>query len=295
VLVALATPIGALLLARRNLRLGRGDRKSAFRVAAFVFTTYTLARFFRADHVSAPVDEVWIVIKLLSYPALWALLAWLMYLGLEPYARRRWPRVLISWKRAVSGRLGDPLVGRDVLLGATAGTLCLVLIRASGVAGLMQGSPLNAETFIYGPTLTSLSQVFFRLFVNQYSAVQFGLIYLFLLVLLRVALRSTAAAVVVWSVLASAPLVGGNPQVEWAFGVVRAATMLLVLMRVGLLGFVTMLFILYSTVEIPLPAGPAGLVRLQGWPVMLFSLGLAVYGFYVSLGGKSPFGRALED
>jgi hypothetical protein len=295
VAVALATPVGALLLARRNLKLGRGDRKAAFRVAVVVFVTYTLARLCRADHVSAPVDEVWILIKLLSYPALWAILAWLMYLGLEPYARRRWPRVLISWKRVFSGQFGDPLVGRDVLLGVTAGALGLAAIRLSGLAAAAQGTPLNAEAFVYGPTLTSLSQVFFRLFVNQYSAVQYGLMYLFLLVLLRVALRSTAAAVLVWCVLAAAPLAGGNPQVEWAFGALRAGLMLLVLMRVGLLGLVTMLFILYATIEVPLLPDVHAWYAFRGWPVILFGIGLAIYGFFISLGGKSPFGRALED
>ncbi len=47
---------------------------------------------------------------------------WLIYLALEPFARRRWPEMLISWSRAISGRLRDPLVGRDVLIGAAVGT-----------------------------------------------------------------------------------------------------------------------------------------------------------------------------
>ena len=33
----------------------------------------------------------------------------------------------------------------------------------------------------------------------------------------------------------------------------------------------------------------------SGLPVLGFALGLAVYGFYASLGGKSPFGRALLE
>ena len=63
--VALTIPTGALLLARRNLRLGRGDRKGAFRVAAFVFASYgkhgylaenTLAK---AMRVVPAADAVW--------------------------------------------------------------------------------------------------------------------------------------------------------------------------------------------------------------------------------------------
>ena len=42
--------VGAML-ARRNLRLGRGDRRGAFRLAAFVFAAWAVAWFFGAHHV----------------------------------------------------------------------------------------------------------------------------------------------------------------------------------------------------------------------------------------------------
>ena len=47
VVLALAMPLGGVLLARRNLRLGRGDRAGAFRVALVVFVAYSVARLFR--------------------------------------------------------------------------------------------------------------------------------------------------------------------------------------------------------------------------------------------------------
>ena len=115
--LALAMPLGGILLARHNLRLGRGDQKGAFRVALFVFVTYALARLIRADHVTLPAQELWILIKVLAYPCFWAMQVWLLYMALEPYARRRWPQMLISWKRLLAGRLQDPLVGRDILIG----------------------------------------------------------------------------------------------------------------------------------------------------------------------------------
>ena len=39
------------VLARRNLRLGRGDRQGAFRLAAFVFAAWAVSWFFGAHHV----------------------------------------------------------------------------------------------------------------------------------------------------------------------------------------------------------------------------------------------------
>ena len=61
----------------------------------------------------------------------WALLVasccWVGYLAAEPYVRRRWPRVLVSWVRVLAGRVRDPLVGRDVLIGCVGGTMLAVL------------------------------------------------------------------------------------------------------------------------------------------------------------------------
>ena len=45
-------------------------------------------------------------------------LVWIFYMALEPYVRRIWPEMVISWSRLLAGRWFDPLVGRDVLAGA---------------------------------------------------------------------------------------------------------------------------------------------------------------------------------
>ena len=121
VILALAMPLGGVLLARRNIRLGRGDRKGAFRVALFVFLAYAIARAVprrpRVELRPGAVDPD----QGLGLPLFWAAQVWLLYMALEPFARRRWPHVLISWKRLLAGKLRDPLVGRDVLLGSAMG------------------------------------------------------------------------------------------------------------------------------------------------------------------------------
>ena len=58
-LIFYAVPIGAsLFLARRNLKLGRGDRKNAFRMAVFVFTSTVAAWFAGATHVLDANNEL---------------------------------------------------------------------------------------------------------------------------------------------------------------------------------------------------------------------------------------------
>jgi hypothetical protein len=42
-------------------------------------------------------------------------------LALEPVVRRRWPGRITAWNRPLDGRLGDPMVGRDLLIGLAFG------------------------------------------------------------------------------------------------------------------------------------------------------------------------------
>jgi len=300
-LLALAMPIGGVLLARHNLRLGRVDCKGAFRVALFVFVTYALARLFRADHVAAFADELWILIKILAYPAFWAAQVWLLYTALEPYVRRRWPHMLISWKRLLGGAFDDPLVGRDILIGAAAGTL-LILIYLSGLvlpralAGVTTiALPGLSRPFLDGPTLTSLSQVLFRLFVNQFSAVLFAMVFLFVLTLLRMVLRRDWLAGLAWAAIMAAPIVGEGPTIGWVAGGCRALILLLVLRRGGLLSLAVALVYMFSLIEVPITLDLGAWYAPRALPVVTVLVGLALYGFRTSLGGKPVFGSSLLD
>jgi len=295
-ILALAMPVGGVLLARRNLRLGRGDRTGAFRVALVVFLAYAGARMFRADHV-AGAEELWILIKVLAYPSFWALVVWILYMALEPYARRRWPHVLISWKRLLAGGLRDPLVGRDVLLGALMGLLLAAGFRLFWLAPEWQGRPSSIpDIFIYGPTLTDLRHAAgFRLFVNLFSSVLYALVFLFILVLLRVVVRKQWIAALLWCVLLAAPIRSGEPALEWIYGGLRALTLYMLLTRCGLLAFATAFFFMFTTFEALLTLELSAWYAPRGLPIVLVFAGLLAYGFHTSLAGKPPFGKALLE
>jgi hypothetical protein len=295
-ILALSLPLGGVYLARRNLRLGRGDRQGAFRVALFVFATYSVARILRMDHVSNFAQELALLIQALAYPAFFAGLVWVLYLAVEPYARRRWPHMLISWKRLLAGKLRDPMVGRDLLIGGAVGVALFVLFYASLVAPPLLGRPApTPQRFVHGPTLAHLSQVGFRIFVNQYSGVLYAMVFLFMLVLLRVILRRQWLAVLAWCALVGNPLIDADPLTEWLFGIARALLLLLVLMRGGLLALAAALVYLFTLIESPLT------LHLDAWyagrqvPVLLVLGGVAAYAFHTALGGKALFGNASLD
>jgi serine/threonine-protein kinase len=295
-IVSLVMPLGGFLLVRRNLRLGRGDRKGAFRVALFVLAAYSVARLFRADHASAFADELWILITVFAYPSLWALWVWLLYMALEPYARRRFPHVLISWKRLLSGKLGDPMVGRDLLLGAAAGVMLLLAFTASILGAAYLGFVSETPGVqVHGPTLAHLKQVGFRLFVNQFSAVLFSMTFLFLLVLLRMVVRRQWLAAAIWCLMVAVPLMGEHAVPGWVGGLFRGVLMLVVLTRGGLLMLATLMFVMFVTLELPLTLDVSAWYASRGWPPLLVIAGLAVYGFHTSLAGKPMFGRSLLE
>lgn len=296
VVLALAMPLGGVLLARRNLRLGRGDRKGAFRVALFVFLAYAAARVLRADHVTSFGQELWVLIKVFAYPCFWAAQVWLLYVALEPFARRRWPHVLISWKRLLSGSLRDPLVGRDVLLGAAVG-LAMFFVFMTGIMGprLWGQPPMSPGPYLDGSVLSSLRHACFRVFVNLFSAVLYGMVFLFILTLLRILVRKPWLAAVLWCLVMSTPALGENPAAEWFSGAVRAVIMLAVLLHGGLLALVVALYFMFSTLEAPLTLDVSAWYALQAVPVVGMLVGVAVYGFYTSLGGKPMLGRALLE
>lgn len=112
--------------ARRNLRQGRGDKKGALRLAAFLalmLSFLTISNF----HLVPSLDYVVVQFVFLGIPLFFSLLAWIGYMAIEPHVRRNWPNVLVSWQRVLAGRWRDPLVGHHVLLGCLAGAVVIAI------------------------------------------------------------------------------------------------------------------------------------------------------------------------
>ena len=117
--LVLGVLVGAALMAWRNLRLGRGDRKGAGKIAAFVFLLATCTNVLTMEHV-ASFGELPLLIIRISVTGFIAAVVWLLYLAIEPYARRHWPDSLISWNRLLEGRFRDPLIASHILAGSVA-------------------------------------------------------------------------------------------------------------------------------------------------------------------------------
>jgi serine/threonine-protein kinase len=177
--------------------MGRGDRRGATRLFVVNMVTGTVAWLLGEHHV-ATLAEFGYIFLTLSALLFTSSVLWLGYVAIEPFVRRQWPQVMVSWARLLAGDWRDPLVGRDILIGVTAGLLgvCwgqLEIIVPGWLGygdGILRTPPLEGLT---GP-LAFLE----RMISSVYQiGLPLALVYLFFLFVLRMLLRNTWFAAVV--------------------------------------------------------------------------------------------------
>jgi serine/threonine-protein kinase len=119
---------------------GRGDTRGALRAAALAFA-FAVGRYVVAPaHVNG-LEEVDRMFATLGNALFWCAVLYVMYLALEPYVRRTWPRVLITWSRLIAGDVRDPLVGRDLIFGSVAGLFITLTGPAQVLLPALFGKP----------------------------------------------------------------------------------------------------------------------------------------------------------
>ena len=155
-LMGLAMVLATTLFAYRNWKTGRADISGALRVGLFFFVYTLLVWGLASHHPSAPL-------ALQGLGRAWRLAIseavnmFALYLAVEQWGRRLWPRSMITWSRVLTGRWRDPQVGRDVLIGLLVGVgICLLLrlrefdiIRLGGPPSVFSGIPNTENVFLY--------------------------------------------------------------------------------------------------------------------------------------------------
>jgi hypothetical protein len=297
VAVFLLLIFGSWILARRNLRLGRGDREGAFRVASFLFIVWMLAWLLAAHHVLELNAEFGMFFVSCAEGLFVGAVIWVEYLALEPFARRRWPDLLISWTRLLSGRLVDPLVGRDILVGSLTGAAAMLIIvvqqsvpawkNVSGMTPLYPRSQAMGSPNVFAAEIVSC--------FGQATFPTLGI--MTVLVLLSVLLRKRWLAIGVTTLLVTAINLGGeNAMVELPATLLYAALLVFVAARFGLLALYANMLTVFLLLSCPLSLDFSQWYAGRTLFVLLIIVGLAFYGFRTALGGKSPFGAAaLEE
>ena len=289
--------VGGAFFARRNLRMGRGDRRGATRLASFVFAVMLVAWVFGESHVPAQ-GEVGLLVMRASFALLNSGLLWLLYISLEPFVRRRWPGSLISWNRLLSGGFRDPLVGRNLLVGCVLGASAVLLwystYPVASWLGVAQEQPFVGPLRMFLGARSVLAASFWALA----SPVFLAHVMLFVFFLLRVLVRSEwAAAVLTVAVFVGVEALGSDTLLLHALADALAyGATIFVLVRFGLLavvtGFAFGTILQWFPITTDLSAWYAGM----GVTGVLVLLALTTYAFYTSIGRQPLFGRlSLED
>ncbi|MEZ4386979.1 MAG: serine/threonine-protein kinase [Candidatus Krumholzibacteriia bacterium] len=288
VIIVLGVLAAGVSLALRNHRRGRTDLRGAGRLAG-VLLIMPLVRWAFANH-HGPQPNVLMdqFFGVLAIGALFALLCLMLYLALEPVARRIWPSTLIGWTRLLGGRWRDPMVGRSILIGgAMAGLEILVSNLYPTVLRALGEPPLRPQ-WVDWVTLATPRALAGNLALQVPNSLFNVLFFLMLLVLLRLLLRRRWPAYVVFTLVVS--LLLGVQMPHWRLAMVAAPTLALiwtvVLVRGGLLAFAVAFYLARLLDQVPLTLDFSQSYAATSLVAMALITALLVWGLVAALGGR---------
>ncbi len=290
---------GGILLARRNLRANRSDRRGAARFAIGLTAASVAFNLLNASHAANPSIEAPQIVGALSFGAFTGGMVWVYYLAIEPYARRFWPDALLGWTRLLSGHIRDPRVGRELLIGMACGAAG-VLIDLSKLVPMalgwrIPGLPLgNALPYLYG--VPSLLAQWLNVAIGAVSsALAIALVFL----VLRLLLKRPRAALIVGFLVLLLILNGGTViSGDWFDRFNNLGFTLLltfVLHRFGLLATATTLFVDNVVSAVPVTTDLSAWWSAPMIASILMLIAVACFAYYAARAGQPLFGQLLED
>jgi hypothetical protein len=291
----------AVLVARHNLRKGRGDRKAAVRLASIVFCAGMIARIVGGAHVADASIEVQRFFGGTSHALFAGGLIWLLYVALEPYVRRFWPQTVVSWSRLFAGAWRDPHVGRDVLIGSLFGAIFTVIgpLYVALLPKLGYPSPPQVPRL---SDLEGLRPIVDAMGMSVFNAVFNALLVIFGLVALRLLLRRVWVTAIVATLFFSITSAGGGGGFDtgptWlliAMSVSLIGLIVYLAVHFGLLATLTFFFFIFVVSNATVTLDPSKwFFPLSTW-MLAIGAAIAGYGFYASRGGEPLLGRRILD
>jgi hypothetical protein len=281
--ITVGTLIAAAILARRNIREGRGDRRGAVQLAAYI-SVVLLALWVCQVHLG-DLFGLFLFLVAVCTSVAYGVVLWTVYLALEPFVRRHWPRVLVSWTSVLTGHGSDAVVGRDVLIGVAAGIWFALLFRT--IAAINGDGTINfpGETDI----LLGLRSTLGAVLQEAVYAIRNSLMYFFILFVLRMLLRSQWAAVIVFTGFFTLLNALGN-DIVWLGGVIGLlyfGTAAFVIVRFGgVLAFVVGSFVSSLLFDIVPTLDSSAWYFGSNLLILAVVVALAGWAFYTATGRR---------
>lgn len=291
-----AVLFGSILIVKRNVRQKRGDEAGSWRLANFLYFVFLAMWALQAHHI-ASMGEFATAVLALAWAFLVSTFARMLYFGLEPFVRRRDPHILIGWVRLISGKIRDPLVGRDVLIGMTYGVLLGVFESVDNILlPLFGGAPPQPGN----PAMESLlgvRQTLGSVFAYTWMWVIWSLAIFFLLFLLRLLVKKDWIAAMLIIFLGATVSTGGDyAWFTFLFGAIIWLSIYLVLRRFGLLALVVGLVVQNMLVAFPMTTHLSRWYASGAIAGLTAIIAVALFALHSALAGQTVFStRVLDD
>ena len=204
--------------------------------------------------------------------------------------------MLISWSRLLAGKYRDPLVGRDLLIGiVTAAALVIptgIIVFCHKVFGTLLAKPRIPGLPLFSGSNAIVAGIMYFIAIS----ILLGLVSVFIVFILRIALRKTWAVAIVLVLLASVVLYPTTPStVGFTLTLIFFGLALFVCFRFGLVSMIA--FFIYILIFSNFPILPL----VSDWYFKIGLTGLVLllaftfYAFRTSLGGHPMFGTPRLD
>jgi serine/threonine-protein kinase len=284
--------VGSALLARRNYRQGRGDRAGALRLASVMFLL-EIGLFLCRSHFATIGDTIGLFILQVSTALFISGTTWMLYLALEPWVRRHWPKTIISWSRLLSAGARDPLVGRDILFGVLLGVVWILIFQIRYIPMMRMGAApalFSTEALMGGREALGA-------WLQQWpQSIQTTLVFFFLLFGLKVLLRKEWIAGIVLVAIFALPRGFSSTYmaVEIPAQILVYAIAVLIVLRFGLIPLACAVFTINLMANVPFSSDFSAWYMTTSILALLSVVALAGWGFYHSLGGEPLWRVELE-
>jgi len=292
-IVAILTIAVGVWFALRNLARGRGDRQNAWRLACIAFGI-GIVTFLVRLHFVASLGMILLVILAISTSLFMAGTLWVLYVALEPYVRRNWPQTIISWTRLMSGRVRDPLVGRDLVFGIIMGISWIVVFEFGLLVRMRAGSPPEFPSNDY---LMGMREAAGALSSILVTSILGTLLFFLALVVLRILVRNAWVAAALFVAIFTTPKILGSNHVVvdtlvWATIYAIAA---IGCVRFGLIVLGVSSLMANVLLNLPYTLDFSNWYATQCFFITLIFVAIGAWGVYTSLAGKPLWKDDLFD
>jgi serine/threonine-protein kinase len=290
--ILLTAFVFSVFLVWRNIRSGRADLRGAGKIALVFFIFNLIFQLTTSSlHFADIGAELLAVIDAMEASLFNGIISGISYCAVEPFVRRWWSEIFISWSRLLGGDFRDPMVGRDILVGALLGLLANLLYDKLGlwvIEKMLGIQPVDdAYHGIYN-ALIALAGFPGAAFV--YGSLT-SLFLLTILVVCYFVFRNKIAAIAVLFVLLN---VNNLPYQLWRLFVLVLLTLtlqLVSLVRFGLLAMIACLVFPDIGSGHAMTFDPSNILFPNAIVQLMLLIGIATYAAYISVGGAKMFGE----